>query len=218
MDVSLIKGRLPARIFRVSFRRSLLDPALKTLILQNNHSFAMHMPPHFPFLGLALLCSSALAATIPQSTALTTPTNPATNRTLNATSNAAFVCNKQTPGRVAEPLFGDCAGALLSLPLNPAIGYFYNTGQGDFQLPVFERYKSCEVLVEMRSRYDKLRSSWLAVHVAATELNVACLSNEAIMPSAYTYLDELQTVKISLRGVQRGLGDGTNGTGATATS
>ena len=178
----------------------------------------MHMLPHLPFLGLALLSSSALAATIPQSTTLTAPTNPATNRTLNATSNAAFVCNKQTPGTVVSPLFGDCAGALRSLPLNPAIGNFYNTGQGDFQLPMFETYKSCQVLVEMRSRYDRLRSSWLAVHVAATELSIGCLTSPGIVPSAYTYLDELQTVRITLKGVQRRLGDGSSGTDATATS
>ena len=178
----------------------------------------MHMLPHLSFLGLILLSSSALAATIPHGATLTASTNPAANGTLNATSNAAFVCNKQTPGTVVSPLFGDCAGALRSLPLNPAIGNFYNTGQGDFQLPMFETYKSCQVLVEMRSRYDKLRSSWLAVHVAATELNIGCLTSPGIVPSAYTYLDELQTVKITIKGVQRRLGDGESGTDGTATS
>ena len=179
----------------------------------------MHMLSHLPFLSLALLSSSALAATIPQGTTLSTPTNPATNRTLDATSNAAFVCNKQQPGTVVSPLSADCAGALLSLPLNPAIGDFYNTGRGDFQLPTFETYKSCQVLVEIRSRYDRLRSSWLAIHAAAAELNLACLtSSTALVPSAYTYLDELQTVKITLKGVRRQLGDGNSGANATATS
>lgn len=83
---------------------------------------------------------------------------------------------------------------------------------------MFETYKSCQVLLEMRSRYDKLRSSWLAVHAAATELSMACLTSPGIVPSAYTYLDELQTVKITLKGVSRPLGDGNNGTEGTATS
>ena len=83
---------------------------------------------------------------------------------------------------------------------------------------MFETYKSCQVIVEMRSRYDRLRSSWLAVHAAATELNIGCLTAAAIVPSAYTYLDELQTVKITLRGVSRQLGDGNSGIDTTATS
>ena len=178
----------------------------------------MHMLPHLRFLSLALLSSSALAATIPQSTTLTSLTNAAMSRTLDASSNAAFVCNKQTPGTAVQPLFGDCAGALLSLPLNPAIGIFYNTGPGDFQLPMFETYKSCQVVIELRSRYDKLRSSWLAIHAAATELSIGCLTSSGIVPSAYTYLDELQTVKITLKGAPRRLGDGNNGTDGAATS
>lgn len=173
---------------------------------------------HLSFLGLILFSSSALAATIPQDTTLTTPTNLATNRTLNASSNAAFVCNKQTAGKVTEPLYKDCGAALLALPMNPAIGTFYNTGGGDFQLPMFETYKSCQVLIELRSRYDKVRSSWLAIHAAATELSIACLTSTDIVPSAYTFLDELQSAKITLKGVSRQLGDGNSGTDATATS
>ena len=82
---------------------------------------------------------------------------------------------------------------------------------------MFETYKSCQVLVELRSRYDKLRSSWLAIHAAATELSIACLTSTTIVPSAYTFLDELQSVKITLKGVSRQLGDGNSGTDPTAT-
>ena len=190
----------------------------------------MYMLPHLPFVGLALFFSSALAATIPQGTTLTTPMEPAanhnaatpiapaTNNTLNATSNANFVCGGNTRREFVRPDYQDCAGALLSLPFNAAVGIFYNTGAGNYQLPVFETYRSCQVLVEVRSRYARLQSSWLAVHAAATELNIRCLSDHAAVPYAYKWIDEEQTVKVTLKGPQRSLGDGNGGTDATATS
>ena len=175
----------------------------------------MHMLPHLPFLGLALFFSSALAATIPQGTTLTTPINPsandnaatainpATNNTLNANSFATFVCGGNTRREFIRPDYKDCAGAILSLPLTAPVGIFYNTGAGDYQLPVFETYRSCQVLVEVRSRYARLQSSWLAVHAAATELNIRCYSDHAAVPYAYKWLDEGQTVKVTLKGPQQ---------------
>ncbi|CAF9918319.1 hypothetical protein IMSHALPRED_004276 [Imshaugia aleurites] len=162
-------------------------------------------------LGLALWSTSALAMTIPQGTTLSNPTNTLqTNSSLNTTSNSAFTCVKGGTQARAEPRFADCAGALRSLPLNPVIGTFYNSGHGDFQLPYFEPYKTCTVLVELRSTFDKVQSSWLAVQLAALELNAAC-EDVRMAPGlriAYTYLDALGAMKITLKGPGGQLGDG----------
>ena len=176
---------------------------------------------HLPFLGLALFSSPALTMTIPQGTSLTTPTtSPHTNGSLNATSNGAYVCSKRGAQMRTQPDFADCAGALRSVPLDPTIGTFYNSGRGDFQLPHFETSKTCLVVIELRSPYDKVQSSWLAVHVAAMELNVACqdLREAPGLGSAYTFLDDMSQMKITLKGAQKQLGDGDDGTDANATA
>lgn len=76
------------------------------------------------------------------------------------------------------------------------------------------------VLVTMRSAYDKVQSSWLAVHMAAMELNAACQDVRTApgLGSAYTYLGNPGTLKISLTGPQRQLGDGSSETEANGTS
>ena len=175
----------------------------------------MHVLLHLNFLGLALFFSSALTMTIPQGTNLI---NLASG--LNGTSNSAFVCNKRGTGWTIGPGFADCAGVLRSLPLNPNIGTFYNTGVGNFQLPYFETYKTCQVVIELRSKYDKVQSNWLAVQLAALELNTACQDVRAApgLGSAYTYVDDLETMKITLKAPTRGLGDGDEVTDANETS
>lgn len=166
------------------------------------HLFVMHTLPHLKFLGLALFSSLALALTIPQGTTLINPASTLhTNSSLNATSNNAFVCTRRGPQSIMSPDFADCAGVLRSLPLNPYIGTFYNTGPGDFQLPYFETYKTCQVIIELSTAYDKVQSSWLAVQLAAVELNDAC-QNIRMSPglgNAYTYIDNLKKMKITLR-------------------
>lgn len=174
-------------------------------------------------LSLALLSPPALALTVPGSLDLTNPTPPTTtppttsgapplngttSSDLNGTaSNAnAFTCLKRTAQTTQEPDFADCAAALRSLPLNAAVGVFWNAGEplGDFQLPYFETYRSCQVVVSLRSAYDRVRSSWLAVAVAALELNAACQGVRAApgLGSAVTFVDGLQTMKIELKGVR----------------
>ena len=103
------------------------------------------------------------------------------------------------------------------MPLDPSIGDFYNSGSGEFQLPYFTSYKSCTVILELRSTYDKVRSSWLAVHAAAMELNTACQGVRTApgLGFAYTYIDTLNAMKITLKGPQRTLG---SGDGATETA
>ena len=128
----------------------------------------MHIPLHLNLLSLALFSPSALTMTIPHDPALqilnpaTTalPTNSTLNSTSPANANRLFTCAQQSPHRSTRPGFADCAGVLRSLPLNPSIGIFYNAGPGDFQLPYFNTYKSCQVLVELQNAYDKVRSSW----------------------------------------------------------
>lgn len=196
-------------------RLLLCDSTANTLVVPNHHFFVMHMLLHLPFLGLALFSSSALAATIPQGISLTTPTNPLQSDTsLNATSKGNFVCSTNTASQRILPSFADCAGVLRSMPLDPSIGIFYNSGMGDFQLPYFTSHKTCTVIVELRSTFDKVRSSWLAVHAAALELNAACQDVRTApgLGLAYTYIDELSSMKITLKGPQRALGGGENAT------
>lgn len=181
----------------------------------------MHMILHLNLLGLALFSSSAFAMTISQSTTLINPASTLhTNSSLNGTSNSAFVCTRRSPQTRIEPGFADCAGVLRSLPLNPNIGTFYNSGAGDFQLPYFETYRTCQVVIELRSTYDKVQSSWLAVQLAALELNSACqdIRTAPGLGTAYTYVDNLDSMKITLKGPGKMLGDGVDGTDATESS
>ena len=178
----------------------------------------MHLLLHFPLLGLALLSPSILALTIP----LTTPTNISqTSNGLNVTVNSGITCTKRDGSVRIQPGFADCAGALRLLPLNPSAGTFYNQGRGDFQLPYFDTYKTCTVLVSLRSPLDRVQSSWLAVQVAAMELNEACQDVRAApgLGSATTFVDGLNSMRITLQGPRRELGDGGDGgDGATETS
>ena len=67
------------------------------------------------------------------------------------------------------------------------------------------------VLFELRSPYDKVQSSWLAAHQAATELNTACEGTRQSpgLGSAYTYLDDLKnSLRITLKDPGRTLGNG----------
>lgn len=182
----------------------------------------MHIPLPLTLLSLAIFPPSALTMTISHNTATLQLLNPASalpsNSTLlNGTSNGSnrppFICNPQTPGMRILPKFADCAGVLRSLPLNPTIGIFYNSGAGNFQLPYFETYRTCTVLVELRSTYDRVRSSWLAVQVAALELNDACqdVRTATGLGSASTYIDSLEAMKVTLRGPVRQVGDGEGG-------
>ena len=158
----------------------------------------MHTLLHLPLLGLALILSSNIVMSMPQDMDLTIPVN-ATQ--FNATADDRFVCNKRGDSRSWQPQFADCAGALLSLPFNPSTGVFYNSGRGDFQLPYFKNYRTCQVLVELRSTFDKVTSSWLAVHMAATELNGVCQiqRQQPGLANGYVYLDDLKSLKITLQ-------------------
>ncbi|CAF9939237.1 MAG: hypothetical protein ALECFALPRED_008047 [Alectoria fallacina] len=181
----------------------------------------MHMLLHPKLLGLAFFSSSAHAMTIPQGTTLiNTASTPQTNSSLNETSNSAFVCIRRGSQTAIEPLFADCAGVLRSLPLNQNVGTFYNSGAGDFQLPYFQTYRTCQVIIELRSTYDRVQSSWLAVQLAALELNGACQDVRSApgLGIAYTYIDNLDAMKLSFRGAGRRLGDGDDGTDATESS
>ena len=189
----------------------------------------MHMLLHLKFLSLALLASSALALTVPQGTNLVNPSDSThTNSNLNATVNAdpkKFECIKKGSGTTTGPANADCAAALRAMPLNPNVGTFYSVGGGNFQLPYFETFKTCTVLVSMKSRYDRVQSSWLAVHVAALELNAACeaarqrTGYESLL-KGITGVDDLGSLQISLQPSSYRLDgtDGTDGTNATATA
>ena len=174
------------------------------------HLHLLHIPL---FLGLALLCPSILALTLAQgTTSLVTPTTP--NSGLNVTAgDKKFTCNRITSQTRAAPGFADCAGVLRQLPLNPTVGTFYNTGRGDFQLPHFVSYRTCTVIISLRRSVDKVQSSWLAVQVAAMQLNEACQDIRAMPGLGYatTFIDDLDVMTVTLTGPQRAL-DGKNGT------
>ena len=186
----------------------------------------MHALLHLKFLSLALLTSSALALTIPQGTNLVSPTDSIhTTSNLNETVGAdpkRFECIRKMSSTTMGPANADCAAALRAMPLNPNVGTFYSVGGGNFQLPHFETYKTCTVLVSMRGRYDKVQSSWLAVHVAALELNAACeaarqrTGYESLL-KATTGVDDLGSMQIALQPSSYRL-DGTDGTNATTTA
>ena len=74
--------------------------------------------------------------------------------------------------------------------------------------------------MELRNPYDKVRSSWLAVQVAALELNEACQDVRTApgLGNAYTYVDTLRKMKITLRAPARQLGDGEGGGDAVGAS
>ena len=172
-----------------------------------------------PFLGLALLSPSILALTIPQSTSLANISQ--TNNGLNVTANGGFTCTKRDASVRIQPGFADCAGALRLLPLDPSVGIFYGQGRGDFQLPYFDTYKSCTVLVSLHSSIDRVQSSWLAVQVAAMELNEACQDVRTApgLGFATTFVDGLNSMKITLQGPRKTLSDGDDGgDGATETA
>ena len=190
----------------------------------------MHSLFHLKFLSLALLTSSALALTIPQGTNLISPTDSIhttsnLNETVGVDPDKKFQCIRKGGSTTTGPTNADCAAALRAIPLNPNVGTFYSTGDGNFQLPHFETYKTCTVLVTMKSRYDKVQSSWLAVQVAALELNAACEATrqrtgyEALL-KATTSVDDLGSMQILLQPSSYRLDgtDGTDGTNATATA
>ena len=202
---ALIKGRASyGFLFVYHCDLHFLIHITTTLVPPRTQSFIMHILFQLHFLVLALFSPSALAATIPPGISLTTPTDPlSTTVSLNATSKGNFVCNTRgTSFSAQEPVFADCAGALRSMSLNPNVGTFFNTGRGDFQIPYFHTYRTCTVIVDLRSSLDKVQSSWLAVHVAALELNEACqeVRKAPGLSWGYTYLDGSGAMRISLKG------------------
>ena len=74
------------------------------------------------------------------------------------------------------------------------------------------------MIVELRVSFAKVRSSWLAVHTAAMELNEACetVRNAPGLGFAYTFIDDLSAMMITLKGAGNQVGDGVGD--ATATS
>ena len=186
----------------------------------------MHTLLHLKFLGLAFLTSSALALTVPQGTNLVSPSdNIHTNSNLNETVGAdpkKFECIRKGSSTTTGPSNADCAAALRAVPLNPNIGTFYSVGAGNFQLPYFETYKGCTVLISMKGRYERVQSSWLAVHLAALELNAACDATRArtgyeSLLKATTSVDDSGYMQILLQPSSYRL-DGTDGTNVTATA
>ncbi|KAL8805388.1 MAG: hypothetical protein Q9182_001954 [Xanthomendoza sp. 2 TL-2023] len=70
----------------------------------------------------------------------------------------------------------NCAAAMRDLPDLPDIAEFHSQPGRDpaYQLPTFRRYKDCEVLIEL-SPGRTSRTSWLAIGLAATQLNLGCV-------------------------------------------
>lgn len=117
----------------------------------------------------ALLVSSA---TVPNPTTLIAPN--AKNATI-LTSD--FTCRSGRPPQYPiKPKQQDCALALRVFPSRPEIYNFHNAGAADlYQLPWFERYKTCEVLVGIDAgEGDVESSSWTEVGMAAMELIMGC--------------------------------------------
>ncbi|KAL8681799.1 MAG: hypothetical protein Q9186_002114 [Xanthomendoza sp. 1 TL-2023] len=77
---------------------------------------------------------------------------------------------------VVFPQQKNCVVAIRSLPDIPEIGEFHSQPGRDptFQLPTFQRYKDCEVLIELPPQRTS-KTSWLAIGLAATQLSLACV-------------------------------------------
>lgn len=73
------------------------------------------------------------------------------------------------------------------------------------------------MVVELQSPYDKVRSSWLAVQVAALELNEACQDVRTApgLGNAYTFVDALGKMKVTFRAPVRQLGGGGDAVGTS---
>lgn len=94
-----------------------------------------------------------------------------------------------------------------ALPNLPDIGNFH-IGPGrdaNYQLPVFERYKDCEVLIELATPTTVSRTSWLAVGLAATQLNIACVNDKEASLGGKTAIGDARSndIKITIRGFER---------------
>lgn len=128
-----------------------------------------------------------------------------------------FVCASRPPFRTSIfPHLENCAGALRALP-SDSEGVFHSGGAKDgFRLPLFERYKDCEVLVETARLTDDPVSSWVEIGLAAMELNMACLISYGAFIGGMTFCGGGDMVKISLRGT-RGRPNDDNNTTTQAT-
>lgn len=81
---------------------------------------------------------------------------------------------------------------------------FHTNGDTDiYQLPWFERYKDCEVLVTLQYGQTLERSSWTEVHAKAMELNTACVDPTGNSPGGKTLAGWGDKVEITIRGLNR---------------
>ncbi|KAI4121695.1 MAG: hypothetical protein LQ338_006226 [Usnochroma carphineum] len=160
--------------------------------------------PLFPLLLPTLISS----LTIPDNARLSEPISP--HNLTNPTAN--FACAPNPPYRTAVfPHIENCASALRALPLDTENGVFHNGGPGDgFQLPVFERYRDCEVLVELKDPRADPVASWAEIGLAGMELNLACLISYSANVGGTTVCGGGGMIRVSLRGfARRGVGDAT---------
>ncbi|KAL8836807.1 MAG: hypothetical protein Q9170_002768 [Blastenia crenularia] len=114
-----------------------------------------------------------------------------------------FTCLPRPQGRdPVQPHLENCAGALRALESDAESAVFHNGPPGDgYQLPTFERYKDCEVLIETVNPGDDPVSSWAEIGLAAMELNMACLGGgSSLYYGGATFCGGGDMVKITLKG------------------
>ena len=118
--------------------------------------------------------------------------------------NSNFVClPRPAYTTTIYPHLENCAGVLRALPSDGEEAIFHSGGADDgYKLPLFERYKDCEVLVETIRPNVAPVSSWVEIGLAATELNMACFTSLGTAPGATTFCGGRDMVKITLRGTR----------------
>ncbi|KAL8715876.1 MAG: hypothetical protein Q9220_000543 [cf. Caloplaca sp. 1 TL-2023] len=193
-------------------------PAIDSII---NTSFSRIQSSKYPFRKSSVTMVSAflfLLASFALPFLALSDTPASANDTV--TNDLPFLCTPTPPfRRVIIPDSQNCAGALRALPSRPQIANIHTGGVDDgFQLPTFERYKNCEVLIEGATANTNVESSWLEIGLAATQLNDACLVVNVGRVGGLTYTGGPygRAIKITLRGYARPKDDQSNGTVATA--
>ncbi|KAL8724337.1 MAG: hypothetical protein Q9181_006871 [Wetmoreana brouardii] len=86
-----------------------------------------------------------------------------------------------------------------AFPADSELAHFHNGGAGDgFQLPFFERYKDCEVLVLLKDTRSTSISSWAEIGLAAVQVGMACATTGNV--AGVTAAGEGDGIEVTWRG------------------
>ncbi|KAL8707965.1 MAG: hypothetical protein Q9220_007108 [cf. Caloplaca sp. 1 TL-2023] len=162
------------------------------------------MGPSSPMLFLLSLffalisLAAALPANPPSSSSSQTLTETLSPQ--NLTVNPNFLCKPNPPFKTSiSPTLGNCAAAMRGFPADSELAHFHNGGAGDgFQLPLFQRYKDCEVLVLLKDTSAQPIASWAEIGLAMVEVGMACANTGNV--GGTTTAGDGEGIEITVRG------------------